>query len=1038
MPISTTEFWKLAIDSQVLDAAHCRQLQAEFQPRWGDTAVDPRQAPGASVKRLADLRKNQLERDELLELVNWLVKKGVLTRYQAKILAAGRAGPFVFGDYVVVDRHAAEPLAGVFRARHLGTRHRVSLVFLTPRTLADAEALARLGACTELARKASNDQPILTRSYEHVVWGTYQFIVAEDIGGAAGLPSKVAGKARLELACHLARQVALALSSLHGQGGIHGEVRPSSVRYDEPEGVKLLQFPLAGSDAPRAQSRSERHLAGAAYAAPEIAQGSHPTPRSDLYALGCTLYEWLCGEPPFVGENPREVLVRQVSDSPLPLAQRDQSIPDGLSRLVGYLLDKNPDLRFQQAARLAESLVPFCGSRAVPTALPTPDPRCLAFETWHNHRRAGTRPDLTPANSTPTQIVTGIEQNLRQSPAAGVQVDPIAVTPQVVAYATPPPSMAAVPAPNPAPARPTVQASDSQPAMWIAPTSETQPRKPTATARPRQKVDWAIGAAAGCLALVVLLVVFRRERDAAVTPAQPTASTTDVNDQSSTDAITDATTIADATDSPLDTETASTPTASPTKENFRALDEPLWDPPYTGEPIPLAYVPAGSRLIIAIRPSDIVHHREGERLLDPRVTGPPATWLIESVLAACDLQPAQVEQVIIGVLPTEGAAPEFAFVIRLLAKAPREALLAKWKQAPPRKVGQETVFTRGSQALFLPTAGGDKLVVMAPANEIEGLVTAGAGAPPLRREVELLWKASCRDHELSILGSAESLLMSGEGWLTGPAAGLRDPLAKFLELADAEAQPAPPRAILLSIGLGNDLFVELRVHQSFRGRSAAFVAREYKDRIGRLSKAVADQLWDLSVSPYSKPILRDFPAMLQALDRYARAGYDDEQIVIRSYLPVGAAHHLALATHLALLESQGGGTPDSGAVSTGETSPQTVAQRLQQKTSLKFPGESLESSVKILADDVGVAIELSIKDLEVAGIPKQAPFAFDERDQPAGQILRKLLLQRRPDGTLIYVIRQRPGTNDEEVLITTRQAAGKRGDKLPAEFEEAP
>jgi hypothetical protein len=112
-----------------------------------------------------------------------------------------------------------------------------------------------------------------------------------------------------------------------------------------------------------------------------------------------------------------------------------------------------------------------------------------------------------------------------------------------------------------------------------------------------------------------------------------------------------------------------------------------------------------------------------------------------------------------------------------------------------------------------------------------------------------------------------------------------------------------------------------------------------------------------------------------------------------------------------------------------------VEQALNKKTSLAFDRNTLEESMKLLSQDLGIPIEIIGTDLQLDGITKNQSFAIEERDQPAGEILRKVLLKANTDGKLVYTVK--PGAK-ESLVISTRSAVVKRGDKLPAEFVSPP
>ena len=89
--------------------------------------------------------------------------------------------------------------------------------------------------------------------------------------------------------------------------------------------------------------------------------------------------------------------------------------------------------------------------------------------------------------------------------------------------------------------------------------------------------------------------------------------------------------------------------------------------------------------------------------------------------------------------------------------------------------------------------------------------------------------------------------------------------------------------------------------------------------------------------------------------------------------------------------------------------------------------------MEMLAGEIGVPIVILGADLQLDGITKNQSFRLDQHDLPARDILHKILQLANPDGKLVYVIK--PGESGAETLfITTRAAAAKRGDRLPAEF----
>ena len=93
-----------------------------------------------------------------------------------------------------------------------------------------------------------------------------------------------------------------------------------------------------------------------------------------------------------------------------------------------------------------------------------------------------------------------------------------------------------------------------------------------------------------------------------------------------------------------------------------------------------------------------------------------------------------------------------------------------------------------------------------------------------------------------------------------------------------------------------------------------------------------------------------------------------------------------------------------------------MAQRLEHVTTLIFARETLEKALQLLGDDIGVKVEILGGDLQLEGITKNQSFGLDERNRPAGEILRKIMLQANPDGKLVYIVKPRvPGGRGDAV-----------------------
>src|SRR5262249_30045667 len=142
----------------------------------------------------------------------------------------------------------------------------------------------------------------------------------------------------------IAMQTTDALGAAHARGIIHRDIKPANIMVTPTGTVKVCDFGIARQlhAAGQTLTAPEETIGTAEYMAPEQAAGDPVDPRTDLYALGCSLYAMLTGEPPFPGDRPMELMFKHLYSAPVPLHVRRPEVPAGLDALVGGLLAKNP------------------------------------------------------------------------------------------------------------------------------------------------------------------------------------------------------------------------------------------------------------------------------------------------------------------------------------------------------------------------------------------------------------------------------------------------------------------------------------------------------------------------------------------------------------------------------------------------------------------------------------------------------------------------------------------------------------------------
>jgi len=158
--------------------------------------------------------------------------------------------------------------------------------------------------------------------------------------------------------------LAAAIDYAHQQGIIHGNIKPGKILFDQhkpsqnPRGEPMLTdfgiIPLLGITA-AALCHWEPDMS--LYISPEQVEGHHATRHSDIYALGVILYEMCTGTRPFIGENTRDVMMRQVNSVPPAPSEINPAMSPALSAVIMRSLAKDPAERFASAAALVAALV---------------------------------------------------------------------------------------------------------------------------------------------------------------------------------------------------------------------------------------------------------------------------------------------------------------------------------------------------------------------------------------------------------------------------------------------------------------------------------------------------------------------------------------------------------------------------------------------------------------------------------------------------------------------------------------------------------
>ena len=178
---------------------------------------------------------------------------------------------------------------------------------------------------------------------------------------------KAEGRLHPQRAMEIAADICAALDFSHRTGIVHRDIKPGNVMITKTGTIKVMDFGIARAVADNAATVTSTHavIGTAQYLSPEQARGEKVDARSDVYSLGCLLYELVTGQPPFTGDSPVAVAYQHVRENAVPPSHVNPDVPATVDAIVMKALAKHPMNRYQSAGDMRTDLLRAMSGRPV-------------------------------------------------------------------------------------------------------------------------------------------------------------------------------------------------------------------------------------------------------------------------------------------------------------------------------------------------------------------------------------------------------------------------------------------------------------------------------------------------------------------------------------------------------------------------------------------------------------------------------------------------------------------------------------------------
>jgi serine/threonine protein kinase/tetratricopeptide (TPR) repeat protein len=268
--------------------------------------------------------------------------------------------------YRILGRLGEGGMGVVYKAEDTRLRRTVALKFLPQKLARDDDARARF--VREAQAASSLNHPNICTIHDIDEADGRMFITMACIEGEELREWIQKGELELDEILEIGCQIAEALREAHDRGVVHRDIKPGNIMVTPRGVVKVMDFGIAKLSGATQLTQTGSTTGTVAYMSPEQARGLKLDRRTDIWSLGAVMYEMITRRRPFTGDYERAMIRSILNDTPARMVVLRPDVPAGFERVVGRMLAKDPEARYQNAEgiiadlkKLREGLEPDAG-----------------------------------------------------------------------------------------------------------------------------------------------------------------------------------------------------------------------------------------------------------------------------------------------------------------------------------------------------------------------------------------------------------------------------------------------------------------------------------------------------------------------------------------------------------------------------------------------------------------------------------------------------------------------------------------------------